>query len=126
MKDKHEIVDNWLPRYTGVPLDGFGEHILLTNFGGYLSHFSEMTGAPVVGTDRPFPSATADGITLINFGMGSPNAATIMDVTPEVKYYFAKGFAATLGVVVPVYTRYEDNSSEKRDVTVNVGLFKSF
>ena len=56
MKDKHEIVDNWLPRYTGVPLDGFGEHILLTNFGGYLGHFSEMTGAPVVGIDRPMPS----------------------------------------------------------------------
>lgn len=54
------------------------------------------------------------------------NAATIMDVTPEVKYYFGKGIAATLGVIVPVYTRYEDNSSEKRDVTVNVGLFKSF
>ena len=34
MKDKAQIVDNWLPRYTGVPLDGFGEHILLTNFGG--------------------------------------------------------------------------------------------
>ena len=84
MKDKHEIVDNWLPRYTGVPLDQFGQHILLTNFGGYLSHFSEMTGAPVVGTDRPFPSATADGITLINFGMGSPNAATVMDLLSAI------------------------------------------
>ena len=40
MKDKDQIVDNWLPRYTGVPLDGFGEHILLTNFGGYLGHFA--------------------------------------------------------------------------------------
>ena len=45
MKDKSDIVDNWLPRYTGVPLDQFGQHILLTNFGGYLSHFSEITGA---------------------------------------------------------------------------------
>ena len=84
MKDKHEIVDNWLPRYTGVPLDGFGEHILLTNFGGYLGHFSELTGAPVVGLDRPMPSATADGITMINFGMGSPNAATMMDLLSAI------------------------------------------
>ena len=49
MKDKHEIVDNWLPRYTGVPLDQFGQHILLTNFGGYVDGFERMTGAEVVG-----------------------------------------------------------------------------
>ena len=57
MKDKDQIVANWLPRYTGVPLDGFGEHVLVTNFGGYLGHFSRLTGAEVVGLDRPMPSA---------------------------------------------------------------------
>ena len=80
MKDKTEIVSNWLPRYTGLPLESFGEHILLTNFGGYLHSFARMTGATVVGLDRPMPSATADGITMINFGMGSANAATVMDL----------------------------------------------
>jgi len=80
MKDKNEIVSNWLPRYTGVPLEAFGDHILLTNFGGYLHNFARMTGAEVVGMDRPMPSATADGITMINFGMGSANAATVMDL----------------------------------------------
>ena len=80
MKDKNEIVSNWLPRYTGLPLEAFGEHILLTNFGGYLNTFSRLTGAPIVGIDRPMPSATVDGITMINFGMGSPNAATLMDL----------------------------------------------
>ena len=85
MKDKQEIVSNWLPRYTGVPLDGFGEHILLTNFGGYLDTFARLTGAEVVGRDRPMPSATVDGISLINFGMGSPNAATVMDLLSAIK-----------------------------------------
>src|SRR5690606_5504278 len=80
MKGKQDIVGNWLPRYTGVPLDDFGQHILLTNFGGYLGHFSRMTGAPVIGLDRPMPSASAAGITMISFGMGSPNAATMMDL----------------------------------------------
>ena len=84
MKEKQEIVSNWLPRYTGVPLDGFGQHILLTNFGGYLDHFSQLTGGPVVGRDRPMPSCTADGITLINFGMGSANAATVMDLLSAI------------------------------------------
>lgn len=84
MREKSQIVENWLPRYTGVPLEEFGQHILLTNFGGYLGHFSRLTGAPIVGTDRPMPSATADGITMINFGMGSPNAATVMDLLSAV------------------------------------------
>jgi AMP nucleosidase len=84
MKEKDQIVGNWLPRYTGVPLDQFGEHVLLTNFGGYLHHFARLTGAEVVGLDRPMPSATADGITMINFGMGSPNAATMMDLLSAV------------------------------------------
>ncbi len=80
MKDKQDIVSNWLPRYTGVALEDFGEHVLLTNFGGYLDHFARLTGAEIVGRDRPMPSATIDGITMINFGMGSANAATVMDL----------------------------------------------
>jgi len=84
MKDKHEIVSNWLPRYTGVALDEFGPHILLTNFGGYLETFARLTGAEVRGRDRPMPSATSDGITMICFGMGSANAATMMDLLSAV------------------------------------------
>ena len=55
MKTKQEIVENWLPRYTGLNLD------------------------------KPMRSATAEGITIINFGMGSPNAATIMDCLSAIK-----------------------------------------
>jgi len=94
MKDKSEIVSNWLPRYTGLALDQFGQHILLTNFGGYLNTFSRLTGAEIVGLDRPMPSATADGITMINFGMGSANAATMMDllsaISPKAVLFLGK------------------------------------
>jgi AMP nucleosidase len=84
VKSKREIVENWLPRYTGVPLDQFGAHILLTNFHGYLDTFSRLTGAPVINRDRPMPSASIDGITMINFGMGSANAATVMDLLSAI------------------------------------------
>ena len=80
MKSKKEIVDNWLPRYTGTPIENFGEYILITNFGNYVEIFAQRTGAEVKGRDRPMPNATADGISIINFGMGSANAATIMDL----------------------------------------------
>ena len=94
MKEKEDIVNNWLPRYTGVPLDQFGEYILLTNFGGYVDNFARMMGGEVVGRDRPMSSCTVDGLTMINFGMGSPNAATMMDllsaISPKAVLFLGK------------------------------------
>lgn len=86
LKSKEEIVLNWLPRYTGRPLEEFGKFILLTNFSNYLQLFSEWhDNAPILGLDKPMQSVTADGITIINFGMGSPVAATIMDLLSAIK-----------------------------------------
>lgn len=85
MKTKKEITENWLPRYTGTTLDEFGKYILLTNFNNYVNMFAEMHGVPVKGTDKAMPNATADGITIINFGMGSANAATIMDLLSSIQ-----------------------------------------
>lgn len=80
MKTKKEIIDNWLPRYTGKQLEDFGLYILLTNFQSYVDKFAQKFDVKVDGADQNMPSATANGITIINFGMGSPNAATIMDL----------------------------------------------
>ena len=82
---KHEIVSNWLCRYTGLPLEKFGEYILLTNFKHYLDLFAEWNNVEIVGKDNPMPCATADDITMINFGMGSANAATVMDLLSAIK-----------------------------------------
>lgn len=84
MKTKEDIVNNWLPRYTGVELESFGEYILLTNFDNYVNMFAEKFNVPVVGAGRPMKSATSDNVTIINFGMGSPNAATIMDLLSAI------------------------------------------
>ncbi|WP_319267549.1 AMP nucleosidase [uncultured Draconibacterium sp.] len=84
MKTKKEIVDNWLPRYTGKKLDEIGKYILLTNFQDYVERFARKFEVPVEGTDKNMPSATAEGITMINFGMGSPNAATVMDLLSAI------------------------------------------
>jgi len=81
MITKLDLSREWLPRYTGMPLEQFGRYVLLTNFRNYINRFAEKFGCQVYGTDRPMQSATnADGLTMINFGIGSPNAATIMDL----------------------------------------------
>ena len=85
MKTKQEIVENWLPRYTGLSLDKFGKYILLTNFQNYVDRFAEWQGVEVVGRDRSMPCATDGEITIINFSMGSANAATIMDLLSAIQ-----------------------------------------
>lgn len=77
---KTEIITDWLPRYTGMPLDQFGQYILLVNFSGYVKSFAEEHNVQIYGTDRPMQAATAEGITIINFGIGSPNAGLIIDL----------------------------------------------
>jgi AMP nucleosidase len=84
MKSKEEIVENWLPRYTGNALKDFGQYILLTNFSNYVNLFAEWHNVPIIGKDRPMQCATANDITIINFGMGSPGAATIMDLLTAI------------------------------------------
>jgi AMP nucleosidase len=85
MKTKEDIVKDWLPRYTGDKLENFGKHILLTNFQNYLELFAEWHGVEIADPHAQMPTATADGMTMINFGMGSANAATIMDLLSAVK-----------------------------------------
>lgn len=84
MKTKDEIVANWLPRYTGKTLESFGKYILLTNFQNYVDIFARLTGAEIEGKDKPMPSATSDDITIINFSMGSANAATVVDLLSSI------------------------------------------
>ena len=85
MKTKREIIENWLPRYTGTELKDFGEYILLTNFSYYLELFSKMNNVPINGANKAMPSATFEDITIINFGMGSANAATVMDLLGAIQ-----------------------------------------
>lgn len=85
MKTKEEIVANWLPRYTKRKLEDFTEYILLTNFNKYIELFAQKFDVPVLGRDANMTSASACGITIINFGMGSPNAAIIMDLLSAIQ-----------------------------------------
>ena len=79
--DRLGIAKNWLPRYTGMKLDDFGDYVLLTNFHDYVQRFSEKFSCDIQGLGKPMQAATnSAGLTIINFGIGSANAATIMDL----------------------------------------------
>ncbi len=85
MKTKEEIVNDWLPRYTGTPLNVFGKYILLTNFINYVELFAKKYDVPIYGRENAMQTATYNGITIVNFGMGSAMAATVMDLLSAIK-----------------------------------------
>jgi AMP nucleosidase len=87
MKTKEEIVKNWLPRYTDTPLEEFQPYVLLTNFHAYVSNFAAKLNVPIRGSDRPMTTASVPekGLMIINFGIGSANAALVMDLLGAVK-----------------------------------------
>ncbi len=59
MKTKEEIVNNWLPRYTGTPIEEFGEYILLVNFLNYVELFADWHQVPINGINKAMQTATA-------------------------------------------------------------------
>jgi len=81
MVTKLDLAREWLPRYTGMAIDEFGDYVLLTNFETYFLRFVTRFDCDVFGAGRPMQAATnSAGLTMVNFGIGSPNAATIMDL----------------------------------------------
>lgn len=81
MLERLEIAKNWLPRYTGMPLDLFGDYILLTNFRYYLTNFAEKFKCDIYGDNKPMQAATNNsGLTIVHFGIGTANVATITDL----------------------------------------------
>ena len=94
MRTKQDIVSNWLPRYTGIAMEDFKSHILLTNFDNYLDIFCQQTGAVVTARDKAMTVAIAEDMMMINFGMGSANAATMMDllsaISPKAVLFLGK------------------------------------
>lgn len=64
-----------------MSIDGFGDFILLTNFSGYIDSFARQFGCDISGKGKPMQATTNDsGLSIVNFGIGSPNAALIMDL----------------------------------------------
>ena len=94
MENKEKIVKDWLPRYTGTPISQFGKYILLTNFINYVELFAKKFQTKILGKDMPMQTSTANNITIINFGMGSAMAATIMDllsaINPKATLFLGK------------------------------------
>ena len=86
LAEKTRIATNWLPRYTGMPLDKFGKYILLTNFKGYVEEFAKSCNmSRTHGSPMSAITSNDGSIIMINFGIGAPNAVLICDLLAVIK-----------------------------------------
>lgn len=69
---------NTLERYTGSKVEDFCANILLCNFQRYIESFAEHTGNPILSEYWDIVHDKSRDITIINCGVGSPNAGIVM------------------------------------------------
>ena len=79
-KRKQKIARDILERYTGSSLDQFQKQIILTNFQYYIDRFAVITSGTVTrGSAMSAVHSPKDGVSIINFSIGSPTAALIIE-----------------------------------------------
>ncbi|MBI5888159.1 MAG: AMP nucleosidase [Deltaproteobacteria bacterium] len=75
-----------LERYTGSAAAEFQPYILLTNFKMYVDMFAQMAGQPLrQGSVMQACHAKKERISMINFSVGSPTAALVVDLLSFIK-----------------------------------------
>ncbi len=76
---EHEYVRQTLERYTNCPLEEFCEFVLITNFKAYIQRFHENTGGKYSEGNFRVVNDPDQNCTMIDFGIGSPQAALIIN-----------------------------------------------
>lgn len=80
--EKWRIAAEMLERYTGTAPEAFQKQIILTNFDYYLERFAAMCDDPVTtkGSAMTVVHSQSLGVSIINFSIGSPVAAIIIEI----------------------------------------------
>jgi AMP nucleosidase len=77
---KQKIARDILERYTGSTLKQFQKQVILTNFEYYLDRFAVLSqGVKTRGSAMSAVHSEKDGVSIINFSIGSPTAALIIE-----------------------------------------------
>ena len=97
---KWKIAANMLERYTGTAPEDFQKQIILTNFQHYLDRFSVLCQDAYIteGSAMNAVHSPEMGVSIIDFSIGSPNAALIIEIlaTAEPKAVLFLGLTGGL------------------------------
>lgn len=78
---QEKIARDTLERYSGSPVEDFQPYILLTNFSRYVHYFAESRNVKVIeGSTFKVAHAPQDKVSILDFKIGSPAAALVVDI----------------------------------------------
>jgi AMP nucleosidase len=78
---QHRIASDSLERYSGSAVSDFQSRILITNFPSYVEAFARKRNLQILsGSAFSVVHSPTEKITLLNFGLGSPSAALVVEL----------------------------------------------
>ncbi len=78
---EEQIARDTLERYSGSPVADFQPYLLLTNFPRYVHYFAEKRGVKIIeGSMFKIAHCPQEGISILDFKIGSPAAALVLDL----------------------------------------------
>lgn len=81
LEHEAKIARDTLERYSGSPIEDFRSYLLLTNFSKYVDYFAEQRGIEThEGAMFKVAHSVEEDITILDFKIGSPAAALVIDV----------------------------------------------
>ncbi len=84
--NKHQIALDMLERYTGSFVKTFRQQIILTNFDYYIERFKMFPDAVATrGSAMSCAHSAEKDVSIINFSIGSPNAALIIELVSVIE-----------------------------------------
>lgn len=82
---EEKIAHDTLERYSGSSIADFQPYLLLTNFPKYVQYFSESREVPIVeGSMFKVAHSPKEGISILDFKIGSPAAALVIDLIAQL------------------------------------------
>ena len=83
--EKRRIAQDMLERYTGSPAERYKKQIILTNFDYYLERFHSLCGSErFKGSAMSVVHSDSANVSIVDFSIGSPNAALIIELLSTV------------------------------------------
>lgn len=78
---QEKIAHDTLERYSGSPIKDFQPYVLLTNFSRYVHYFAEHRHVDIIeGSTFKVAHSPQDKISILDFKIGSPAAALVVDL----------------------------------------------
>lgn len=87
MSHARDVAQSSMERYSGSGVDAFQKRLLITNFPQYVDYFAKSRGVEITeGSAFKVAHSPQEGISILDFKIGSPAAALVVDLASYLPF----------------------------------------